>query len=255
MGHRVAVRTVPTTDLPALRPWFSPERPGPMVFEHVVRSGVGRCRVDRWPDPRAVLAELPGGNHALRGDPSALPPGRLGGLAGLVEAPPEWLPALRGTDPATSAWDRMIAALPPTVPVPAPRAAVRLLTPVDAPALAALPAESAWIHSTWGGAAGLLAARVAHGVVEDGRVVALAVPFYVGVQHEDIGVVTVPEHRRRGLSAACAAALVADIRARGRVPSWTTSPDNAGSLAVAARLGFVPSRRDVLYVVRASVPG
>ena len=66
--------------------------------------------------------------------------------------------------------------------------------------------------------------------------------------------VTEAAHRGRGLSTACAAAVVADIRARGRRPSWTTSPDNAGSRAVAARLGFVPVRDDVLYAVGVPVP-
>lgn len=86
-----------------------------MIYEHVARTGNGRCRVDRWPHPRVVLAEL-GSNVALL----------------------EWLPPLRQVD-----------------------------------------------------------------------------------------------------------------LARGRRPS---SPDNAGSLTVAARLGVVRERDDVLYTVRASAP-
>jgi RimJ/RimL family protein N-acetyltransferase len=247
------MRPVPAAALPRLRPWFTPEQPGPMIFEHVARTGHGRCRVDRWPDPRVVLAELPG-SYALRGDPSHLDDVDLADVTGFVEAPPEWLPALRTLDPATAAWDRMIAVLPDSVAVPPPRHDVRLLAVADAPALAALPAESAWIHETWGGAAGLLAAGVARAVIVDGRVASIAVPFYVGGRHEDIGVVTVPERRRRGLSTACAAVVIADIRARGHVPTWSTSPDNTGSLAVAARLGFAHVREDVLYAVRTPVP-
>ena len=49
-------------------------------------------------------------------------------------------------------------------------------------------------------------------------------------------------------------AVVADIRARGRRPTWTTSPDNTGSRAVAARLGFVHVRDDVLYAVGVPIP-
>ena len=85
-------------------------------------------------------------------------------------------------------------------------------------------------------------------------IAALAVPFYVGGRYEDIGVVTEPEYRRKGLSTACAAALIADIRARGRVPSWSTSPDNTGSRGVAAGLGFVHDRDDVLYALRTPIP-
>jgi RimJ/RimL family protein N-acetyltransferase len=101
----------------------------------------------------------------------------------------------------------------------------------------------------------LAAAEVAYGATAGGVLASVAVPFYVGGGHEDIGVVTVPGRRRRGLSTACAAALIADVRARGRTPTWTTSPDNTASLAVAARLGFVPVRDDVLYAVRTAVPG
>jgi GNAT superfamily N-acetyltransferase len=247
------VLTVPPGTVPELRPWFVPERPGPLVFEHVARTGHGRCRVDRWPDPQVVSAELPG-NYAMRGDPARVAAGDLDGVAGFVEAPADWLSALRSADPDTGAWPRVIAMLPAGVVVPAPRADVRLLTAADAPALAGLSSGSSWIHETWGGPADLLAAGVARGVVVDGLVAALAVPFYLGAGHEDIGVVTEPAHRRRGLSTACAGALVADIRARDRIPTWSTSPDNAGSLGVAARLGFEHVRDDVLYAVRTPIP-
>jgi RimJ/RimL family protein N-acetyltransferase len=245
--------TVPPTDVPALSFWFAPERPGPLIYQHVARTGHGRCRVDRWPDPRVVLAELPG-NYALRGEPDAIAPEELADITGFVEAPPAWLPALRATDPGTAEWDRVIAVLPAEVPTPPPDPRVRRLTPDVAPALRGLSPDSAWISETWGGPDGLLAAEVAHGVLAGGRIAALAVPFYVGNGHEDIGVVTEPAHRRRGLSAACAGTLVADIRARSRVPTWSTSPDNTGSLAVAARLGFRRVREDVLYAVRTAIP-
>jgi predicted GNAT family acetyltransferase len=84
--------------------------------------------------------------------------------------------------------------------------------------------------------------------------VAVATAFFVGTQHEDIGVVTEPGYRGRGLSTSCAAAVIADVRARGRRPTWTTSPENTGSRAVAARLGFVHARADVLYAVGVPVP-
>ena len=247
------VLTVPPALVPELRRWFTPERPGPMLFEHIARTGHGQCRVDRWPGPRAVLAELPG-NYALRGDPAALSPGDLAEVAGFVEAPPEWVPALLAEDPATAPWDRVIAVLPDSAVPPPPAAEVRLLTTADAAAFAGLSAESTWICETWGDAAGLLAAGVARGVLVDGRAASVAVPFYVGADHEDIGVVTDPAYRGRGLSTACAGALVADIRGRGRVPTWTTSPDNARSLAVAAHLGFAHVRDDLLHAVRTAIP-
>ena len=90
--------------------------------------------------------------------------------------------------------------------------------------------------------------------VADERVVAVAAAFFVGRAYEDVGVVTQPGYRGRGLGMACAAAVVADIRARGRRPSWTTSPDNVGSRGIAARLSFVHERDDVLYAVGVPVP-
>ncbi len=213
------------------------------MYAHAMATGVGRWVVDRWPDPRAVLVTLPGGNHAVRGDPDALDPN---GIVGFVEAPPHWHARLGGRT-----WDRVIATRPDLAPPPSD---ARLLGVRDAAALAALDPGSAWIHETWGGAERLAAAGVARAVIVDGRAVTVAVPFYVGERFEDIGVVTDPQYRGRGLSTACAAAVVADIRRRGRVPSWTTSPDNAASLAVAARLGFVHARDDVLYAVGVPVP-
>lgn len=247
------MQLVPPADLPALRSWFTPERPGPVIYQHVVSSGLGQCRVDRWPDPRVVLAEL-AGNISLRGDPAALTAAEVAEISGLVEAPPEWLAVLRESDPDLAVWPRVIAELPASAPTPAPQAGVRLLTGADADLLAALPASLAWIHESWGGIDGLLRAGTGYGCEVDGKLASVAVSFWSGTAYEDIGVVTVAEHRRKGLSAACAGAVVADIRARGRTPSWSTSPDNTGSLAVAERLGFAHQRDDVNYCVRTPIP-
>lgn len=262
MGHRDRMLAVPTAEWSTLRPWFQPERPGPLVLEQVLASGHGRCLADRWPQPRAVLVES-AGNIALRGDPGVLADADVDAITGLVEAPVEWLPRLRRSDPDLAEWPRVVAALPAdataraSTPHKAHRArtAVRRLTPADAAALAALPADIAWIHESWGGAEPALAAGVTYGAVLDGRLASVALAFFQGRAYEDIGVVTVRGYRRAGLSAACAAAVVTDIRARGRVPTWTTSPDNTGSLAVAGQLGFVHERDDVLYAVRTPVPG
>ena len=238
------VHEVPAAAVAAL---FAPERPGPLIHPHVAATGVGRCRADRAEGPRTALAELPGGNVACRGEPVA-----VADLRGLVEAPPEWVPALQDVA-EVGVWDRIVAELPDAAE-PAVRLPVRRLVPADLPALAALDPSIAWISETWGGHAGLAASGAAWVATDDGRPVAIACSFFVGRDHEDIGVVTEPAHRGRGLSTACAAAVVADIRARGRRPSWTTSPDNAGSRAVAARLGFVPVRDDVLYAVGVPIP-
>lgn len=236
---------VPAAAWPSLRSWFGSPRPGPQVLEHVLRTGLGRIRADRWPDPGFLAVEPPGDIVLLTGTPPATVR-----VTGLVEAAPEWAPAF---GPGTATWPRIIAELPDGVGVPEPPG-VRLLGRADAGLLAGLDPDDAWIHTTWGGAAGLADAGVARAVVVDGRAVSVAVPFHMGDRYEDIGVITDAAHRGRGYSTACAAALVADIRARGRRPSWSTSPDNTASLAVAARLGFVHHRDDVLYAVGVPIP-
>jgi len=239
------VREVPAAEVAS---FFLPERPGPLVQQHIAATGVGRCRADRWPGPHTVTAELPGGNIALRGEPRVIED-----LTGLVEAPPDWLPALRETDPATGEWPRLIFALPDSAGLPASTDA-RRLGPDDAAALERLDPSIAWIGETWDGAAGLAASGRAWAAFDGDVPVSVACVFFVGRQHEDIGVVTDPAFRGRGLSTACAAAVAADIRARGHRPTWATSPDNLASRAVAARLGFTHVRDDVLYAVHTPIP-
>ena len=178
--------------------------------------------------------------------------GRPRGCAGFVDAPPHWLPALAVVDPA-AVWERIIAVLPDDAA--APPGITSGWRPPTSPALAALDPSIAWIPETWGGLAGLLAAGIGVGRgcrrPPGGRRGAVLRGHAVrGHRRGD----RAQAHRGRGLSTSCAAAVVADIRARGRRPTWTTSPDNTGSLAVAARLGFAHVRDDVLYAVRTPIP-
>jgi GNAT superfamily N-acetyltransferase len=243
--------------LATLRHWFLPERPGPLVAQHVLGTGNGTCLADRWPDPRALVVQT-GGNYTLAGDPGALEPGDLRDrVAGFVEAPAPFVPLLRAAFGEVAEWPRVILTLEgPAGPAPAPGAGhlVRRLGAGDGDALAALSPETAWIADTWGGPAGLAAGGVGWGAFAGERLVAVACPFFVGAVYEDLGVATEPGFRGLGLSPACAGEVVRDVRRRGRVPTWTTSPDNAASLRVAAKLGFVPARRDRLHVVGVPVP-
>lgn len=244
---------VPAEGWAALAPWFTPERPGPQIYGQLRHTGLGRALVDRRDAPRAVLVEIPG-NFALRGDPAAVDPAELAALTGFVEAAPGWEPVLRAATGDVGAWPRVVSALPAAAPPVRPRHPTRRLGPADAVVLRGYDPAGGWIWETHGGPDELAAAAVGHGAFVDGRLVSIAVPFFAGAAHVDIGVVTEAGYRGRGLSTACAAAVVADIRAGRRIPTWSTSPDNAGSLAVAARLGFVRHRTDVLYAVRVPIP-
>jgi RimJ/RimL family protein N-acetyltransferase len=238
-----------------------PERPGPMIAQHVLATGHGRCLADRWPGPRVLLVET-GGNWTLAGDPAALDPAALRGrVAGFVDAPAAFEPLLRAAVRELHEWPRVILTLDgPGGPPPQHRGGhhpahpVRRLGPGDAGPLAALGDETGWIAGSWGGPGGLAASGTAWGAFDGRRLVAVACPFFVGEGYEDLGVATEPGFRGLGLSPASAAAVCQDVRRRGRVPSWTTSPDNTASLRVAAKLGFRLQRHDRLLVADSPVP-
>jgi RimJ/RimL family protein N-acetyltransferase len=238
-----------------LRGWFVPDRPGPLVGLHVIQTGNGACWADRWPDPRAVLVET-AGNYSFAGEPEALQPADLKPLiAGFVEAPAPFVPLLRAAFSNVKVWDRVILELQTQPHFALPRNwIVRRIDPVDVPHLLELSSETAWVAKTWGGAAGLAASGYAWGSFADDRLISVACTFFLGERYEEIGVATEPGFRGQGLSLACAGALCEDIQRRGRLPSWSTSPDNIASVRVAEKLGFSVQRRDCLYVVGVALP-
>ncbi len=249
------MRQLSPSQLPDLRSWFLPERPGPLVGLHVIQTGNGACYADRWPEPRALLAAC-AGNYSLIGDPEAVtPPDLQERISGFVDASGEFLPLLQRSFPNLHIWDRVILELQfsPNFLQPA-GFTLRRLEANEGHHLRGLSANSAWISKTWGGPAGLAASRLAWGAFSEGRLASVAVPFFVGERYEDLGVATEPEFQGRGLSTACAGELVKDILARGRKASWSTSPDNAASLRVAEKLGFQFVRHDRLYVIGVPMP-
>jgi RimJ/RimL family protein N-acetyltransferase len=241
--------------LTTLRHWFLPDRPGPLIGLHLLNGGHGTAWADRWPEPQALYVET-GKNGALAGDPSALTPAMIREVViGFVEAPATFVPLLQETFPGLLVWDRVIYQLPtaPTYRQPV-GFTVRRLTSDDTHHLAQLSDESFWISKTWGGPAGLAASGYAWGAFAGERLAAVANSFFLGEQYEELGVVTEPAFRGLGVSVACSGALCAEIRARGHIPSWTTSPDNRASKRVAEKLGFQWVRNDFLYVVGINVP-
>jgi GNAT superfamily N-acetyltransferase len=63
----------------------------------------------------------------------------------------------------------------------------------------------------------------------------------------DISIDTVPELRRRGLAEACTAFLMRTMRERGKQPVWGAEDSNLPSLRLAAKMGFVPVDRLILF--------
>jgi GNAT superfamily N-acetyltransferase len=238
-----------------LRSWFLPDRPGPQVGLHLIQTGWGSCLADRWPAPRALLVEV-AGNYSLVGDPASLSVADLSGrIRGFLEAPSTFDHLILAAFPASIIWPRLIMT---RVGAPLwqhpPGFEIRRLLPSDSGHLRALSSEVSWISRTWGGPDGLANGLHAWGAFVAGLLVSVACTFFVGESYEDIGVVTEPKLRGLGLSTACVAGLCTHIVARGRRPSWSTSPDNVASLRVAAKLGFTVSRHDRLFVINEPVP-
>lgn len=77
---------------------------------------------------------------------------------------------------------------------------------------------------------------VAGGIVEDGRLLAIASMHEMGPDTVDIGVLVHPKARRRGLGAA----VISDIasRASGKLVQYQCTPENEASMRVARACGF-----------------
>lgn len=243
--YRVTV--IELSEAEGVRDWFRPEVPGPLIGPHVLRTGHGRILVDDPRDPGTVLVEAGGGNYDLSGDPAGLDHPEL--PHGFYRTDEDFAPLLAERSGEVHRWPRVIYELAGEPrPVPGVAAELRVLEPGDEAALKGLSPELQWISETWGGHAGAAASGLAVGAFSAGRLVSVAIPFYLGDRYEDLGVVTEDGHRGRGLSAACTARVVEGVLRRGRRPSWSTSPDNQGSRGVAAKLGFRFVREDLLYV-------
>lgn len=64
----------------------------------------------------------------------------------------------------------------------------------------------------------------------------------------DVSIDTLEEHRRQGHAARCVAFMVEHMQREGRRPIWNAVKSNAASLALAARLGFVPVDEMVVFL-------
>ncbi len=69
----------------------------------------------------------------------------------------------------------------------------------------------------------------------------------VGDETIEIGIITHPDWRGRGLAHATCASVVDGIYARGYRPWWSCDRDNHGSRATARKLGFTGERPILLY--------
>ncbi|MFF0628416.1 GNAT family N-acetyltransferase [Streptomyces sp. NPDC004296] len=229
------------TQATAMAHCFAAAPPGTRALaEHALTPGAGHWWADRPVAPRAVAVAC-AGHLLLHGEPTALSPLALAPFAAhYVQAPARFLPLLGNAFDGLVPWERMayVHRVPVSPPHPPRGVTVRRLTPADAPAVAALAPESAWIHASWGGPSALAASGHGWAAFAKDRVLALACTYFRGSAYEDVACLTAPGHRRQRLALACVTALCQDIAARGHTPSWTCSRDNRPSRLLAWTAGF-----------------
>ncbi len=131
-------------------------------------------------------------------------------------------------------------------PVGAPEVPARRLT------LADLRRVDEYEPPVWGNSYAtveeLLGTGIVAGVIEDERLVAVAVESARNRRYADIGVHTRSEWRGRGYSTAAAATVASELQARGLTPIWSTSSTNRASQRVAEKVGFRPGEAGAYLV-------
>ncbi|MFG3280951.1 GNAT family N-acetyltransferase [Streptomyces sp. NPDC048111] len=240
--------------LALLADWSDAFEPGPAALaEHVLSTGNGRVLADRVAGPRVFAVHC--ARHALlRGSPDALDPWDLAPLAHhRVDAPAAFLPALTAAFDEVVPSARMLYVQQQRTAAPRPPrgVTVRPLTSLDVPEVSRLPADSAWIHASWGGPSGLSRSGHAWGAFRQGRLLALACTYFRGDTCEHIAVVTGPGRRHQRLALACVLALSRDIATRGRTAAWNCARHDRQSRLTAWTAGFRLVREDVHYVTGA----
>ncbi|MES1245939.1 MAG: GNAT family N-acetyltransferase [Acidobacteriota bacterium] len=205
----------------------------------------GRCSVAESPDGFVVKAlDGPLVCCVGRPDPEA--------IRGAVASDPDPAPDLRLLVPPENAdhaafalpgWSRGSATIhllePGRSPEPDPSADVRLLQ--DDLLLALLPDA---LRNEIGWALPRATVAVAFA---DGIPASICYSCWETESLWDISIETVPEFRRRGLAEACTAFLIRTMRGRGKEPVWGAEDSNRPSLGLAAKMGFAPVDRLVLF--------
>lgn len=163
---------------------------------------------------------------------------------GSIIAPPEQVAWIANTLPQWSHTHIILHLLQNPQRLPSVSAAAAGL--LDAATLDGLAIDKELLHELQSGAqrSPLAATFVA------GQPVAFC---YAGATTEalwDVSIDTLPEHRRRGYAALCAAFMIEHMRAHGRQPVWAALENNPPSLRLARKLGFVPVDTLVLFEPR-----
>ena len=77
-------------------------------------------------------------------------------------------------------------------------------------------------------------------VLEEDLPVSVCLPTLVTERFWDVSIETVEGYRRSGRAAAAFLRVEREMRSKGLTPVWGAAENNPASLALAAKLGFVP---------------
>jgi len=179
-----------------------------------------------WPGREAILEAI-----ARNGGDDSVVLAQFDYQGPVVAALPRWR--------KVSATVHMLGDAPAFPSVPA--GTVRLLTSSD---VAAIPGLSGELRSEFEIAVrrGPMAATIV-----EGKPVSFCSAGSVTESLWDISIDTLEAHRRQGLAALCVAYMVRHMRKQGKEPVWGAQETNSASLRLAAKLGFVPVDRVVVF--------
>ena len=85
------------------------------------------------------------------------------------------------------------------------------------------------------------------GVWADGRPVSFCYPVWQTESWWDVAIETLEGYRRKGFAGRAAQTLIRHMRRTGRAPVWGALDTNAGSRALAGRLGFREAARIAVF--------
>ena len=204
-----------------------------------------------WVDTRGVLLERPELFGDLEGWVALRPDRRL--LIAAGDPSPRVILAARAaahSDAEAVATGRAISRLESAWDVRATRAIIHevglhgLSIPADLPeaTLLAPGAPLDHLHAEWQREIGDLLGRRPIGVVLEGDLpVSVCLPTLVTEKYWDVSIETVEGYRCAGRAAATFLRVEREMRSAGLEPVWGAAQTNPASLALAVKLGFVPT--------------
>jgi RimJ/RimL family protein N-acetyltransferase len=217
-------------------------------------DAVGFC--DNWQEPRVAVVAWK--DHViLAGDSNA--DGWIQFIAsldfrGFIRAPEDFLPGLKQLAPDLATWPRISFILKDSLrQVSYPRnTEIREVRPGDAATLEQI--GQSWVWQYWKDIHDFC--RTATACVADvgNRAVSVVSVFSEYENQADLAVATHPSFRRKGLATAAAHALCTQLVAQGKIPIWSTSPDNIASATIPRRLGFTEIPAQPMYVMNREIP-